>query len=188
MPKDTVQRAIAKGTGDGGGEALEEVTYEGYGANGVAVMVECITDNKNRTTPEIRHVFSKYGGNLGTDGCVSWIFKTIGVIEIPRDGVDGDKLLEVALEAGADDVVEESDYFEVRTSPESFDAATDAVKAAGFEPSRAEVTKVPDNVITLDESDAAKVVKLLTILEDHDDVQQVHSNFDCPDEVLEKLG
>jgi YebC/PmpR family DNA-binding regulatory protein len=132
MPKDNIERAIKKATGgDGGGETLEEATYEGYGTRGVAVMLEVITDNRNRTTPEIRHAFSKHGGNLGTDGCVSWIFETKGLIHVSQDGVEEDRLMEVALEAGAEDVIEEDDYYEIRTAPEDFDTVLNAVQGAG---------------------------------------------------------
>ncbi len=189
MPKDTIERAVAKGAGAGeGGESLEEITYEGYGAKGVAIMLEVITDNKNRTTPEIRHLFSKYGGNLGTDGCVAWIFETRGVIQIARSDTDEDRLMELALEAGAEDVVTEDEHYEVRTSFEGFETVRQALEAAGLTLQNAEVTKVPQNEITLDEDDAKSVLKLLEMLEDHDDVQQVHSNFDVSEEVLAKLS
>ena len=188
MPKDTTERAVKKGSGGGDADALEEVIYEGYGAKGVAVMIECITDNKNRTTPEIRHLFSKYGGNLGTDGCVAWIFETKGVLHVSKDGVDEDRLMEVALEAGAEDVVEEDTYFEVRTGPDDFEAVQGALKDAGLETQSSEVSRIPSNNIVLSEEDAPKVLRLLDMLQDHDDVQHVHSNFDVPDEVLEKLG
>lgn len=188
MPKDTTERAITKGTGGGDADALEEVIYEGYGAKGVAVMIEVITDNKNRTTPEIRHMFSKYGGNLGTDGCVAWIFETKGILHVPTAAVDEDRLMEIALESGAEDVLQEDTVFEVRTGPDEFEAVRAALATAGIEVSSAEVTRVPSNSVELTDEDAPKVLKLLDALQDHDDVQQVHSNFDVSDEVLEKLG
>jgi len=189
MSKDTIERAIAKGSGAGGeNESLEEVTYEGYGPNGVAIMIEVITDNKHRTTPEIRHLFSKYGGNLGTDGCVGWLFETRGILHIPKEAISEEKLFEVALESGADDVSGEGDVFEVRTSFESFDRVHEAVKAAGITPTNAEVTKIPTSEVSLEEDDARTALKLLDMLEDHDDVQKVHSNFHVTDEILAKLG
>ena len=188
MPKDTIERAIAKGTGEGSEGQLEEVTYEGYGANGVAIMVEAITDNRNRTAGEIRHIFTKHGGNLGTDGCVAWMFKTWGIVQVDREKASEERVIEVALDAGADDVVEEGDYLEVRTTPDSFDDVLEKIKAAGFTPIEAEVSRRPGNVVTLDADQAGRILKLLDLLQDHDDVQKVYSNFDVPDEVLEKLS
>ena len=188
MPKDNLQRAVAKASGEGSADSFEEVTYEGYGAKGVAIMLEVITDNKNRTTPEIRHAFSKHGGNLGTDGCVAWIFETRGVIQVNREAVDEDRLMELTLEAGAEDVIEETNFFEIRTTAEDFEAVRAAVEGAGIEMASAEMTRIPQNSISLSEGDAPKVLKLLDFLEDHDDVQKVHSNFDVSDEVLEKLS
>jgi len=189
MPKDTIERAVAKGSGAGdAGEQLEEVVYEGYGPKGVAVMIEVITDNKNRTTPEIRHLFSKYGGNLGTDGCVAWIFEVRGVIQVPKDQVEEDRLMELALENGAEDMVEEEEYFEVRTSFEAFEPVRQVIEGAGITASSAEITRIPQNTISLDEDDAKGVLKLLDMMEEHDDVQNVHSNFDVSDEVMAKLS
>jgi YebC/PmpR family DNA-binding regulatory protein len=189
MSKDTIERAIAKGSGAGGeNESLEEVTYEGYGPNGVAIMLEVITDHKGRTTPEIRHLFSKYGGNLGTDGCVGWLFETRGVIQVPTASVAEEKLIEVALDSGADDVTTEGDHYEVRTAFEGFDRVHEAIKAAGITPSNAEVTKIPTTEVSLQEDEARTVLKLLEMLEDHDDVQVVHSNFHVSDEIMAKLS
>ena len=188
MPKDNVTRAIAKASGEGAAESFEEVIYEGYAAHGVALMIEVITDNKNRTTPEIRHMLSKYGGNLGTDGSVAWIFETKGIIVVNREGADEDKLMEVALEAGAEDIIEESNFFEVRTAFETFEAVNRAIEAAGFEPESAEISKIPLNTVALDEAAAKSVLKLYDLLNDHDDVQKVHANFDVSDEILEALS
>jgi YebC/PmpR family DNA-binding regulatory protein len=187
MPKDNITRAIAKAAGEGAADNYEEVVYEGYAAKGVALMIEVITDNKNRTTPEIRHMLSKYGGNLGTDGSVAWIFETKGVIVVDREGADEEKLMEVALESGAEDIVEEAQYFEVRTSYETFEAVKTAIEAAGFAPQSAEISKIPQNTVTLDEAGAKSVLKLYDMLNEHDDVQAVHANFDVSDELLEKL-
>jgi YebC/PmpR family DNA-binding regulatory protein len=188
MPNATIERAIKKGSGELGGEGLIEITYEGYGPGGVAVMVACITDNRNRTTSEIRHLFTKYGGNLGQDGCVGWIFTAKGVIQIERGALPEERLMEVALESGAEDVIEEKDYFEIRTAPDDFPKAAAALRAMGVAPTSAEVTKIPTTAVKLTEAEAGKVLKLLDLLQDHDDVQYVYSNFDIPDEVLERLG
>ncbi len=189
MPNSTIERAIKKGTGgDQGAEAFAEVTYEGYGPSGVAVMVDVITDNRNRTTAEVRHLFTKYGGNLGQDGCVSWIFETKGIIQVSRDAISEERLMEIALEGGAEDVVDEKDYFEVFSAPEDFDHVRERIRKEGVEPISAEVTKRPTTAVTLEEKDADKVLKLVDLLQDHDDVQQVYSNFDISEEVLERLG
>jgi len=182
MPKDTMQRAIDRGVG-GEGENLEEITYEGYGQAGVAVMVETMTDNRNRTVAEVRHAFTKFGGNLGTDGSVSYLFTKQGQITF-EPGADEDAIMEAALEAGADDVVTNDDEsIDVVTAPEEFTAVKDALEAAGLEPANAEVTMVPSTSVDLDVETATKVMKLIDMLEELDDVQSVSHNAEIPDEV-----
>ena len=188
MPKDTIERAIKRGSGEQEGAALEEVRYEGYGPNGVAVMVDCMTDNRNRTVAEVRHAFSKMGGNLGTSGSVAYLFTEQGVLSYPP-GVDEDRLMEAALEAGAEDVVSNDDgSIDVLTTPEDFGRVKDALVAAGLEPESAEVTMRASTTVSLDEDDARTMLKLLDMLEDLDDVQRVYSNADISEQVLAKLG
>ena len=183
MPKDTMQRAIDRGVG-GEGENLEEITYEGYGQAGVAVMVETMTDNRNRTVAEVRHAFSKFGGNLGTDGSVSYLFSKKGQITF-EPGTDEEKIMEAALEAGAEDVVtNEDDSIDVVTAPEDFATVKDALEAAGLEPVNAEVTMIPSTTVALDQETGEKVMKLIDMLEELDDVQNVYSNADFPEEIL----
>ena len=184
MPKDNIERAIKRGTGDLEGVSYEEIRYEGYGPGGVAVLVECTTDNKNRTVSEVRHAFTKNGGNLGTDGSVAYLFNTMGVLQYPV-GSDEDAIMEAALEAGAEDVVAEDDgSVEVQTSQEDFSAVRDAMVAAGFEPELAEITQRATTDVSLGVDDGEKMLKLLDMLEDLDDVQNVFSNADFPDELL----
>ncbi len=186
MPKDRIERAIKKGTGELEGESFEEVVYEGYGPNGVAVMVECATDNKNRTVSEVRHAFSKHGGNLGTDGSVAYLFSKMGVLSYPA-GSDEDAIMEAALEAGAEDVVTDEDgSIEVTTSVEDFHSVVDAMTAAGHPPERSEIAQRASTETVLDEAGAEKMLKLLDVLEDLDDVQNVYSNADFPDTVLQE--
>ncbi len=188
MPSANIERAIKKGTGELPGASYEEHSYEGYGHGGVAIMVEVLTDNKNRTTAEIRHIFSKYGGNLGENGCVSWIFEPKGVITVSKDAVDADRLFEIVVEAGAEDVDSDSDdAHEVYTAPADLEKVVQALKDAGVEIMSAEVTKIPQNTVMLDEETAVKLMKLLEMLEDHDDVQKVYANFDISKETMEKL-
>ncbi len=187
MPKDTIERACKRGAGELEGESYEAARYEGYGPGGVAVMVECLTDNINRTVSEVRHTFSKHGGNLGTDGCVAYLFSHKGVISYPAD-VDEDAVMEAALEAGAEDVeTNEDGSKDVLTEPGDFTAVKDAMVAAGLEPERAEVTQRPASFTELELEDAEKMLKLSDALEDLDDVQEVYTNADFSDEVLEKL-
>jgi YebC/PmpR family DNA-binding regulatory protein len=184
MPKDNIERAIKRGTGELEGVNYEEVRYEGYGPSGVAVLVECTTDNKNRTVSEVRHAFTKHGGNLGTDGSVAYLFNKVGVLSYPS-GSDEDAIMEAALEAGAEDVVTDDDgAIEVQTAPEDFAAVRDAMVAAGFEPDLAEITQRASTDVSLTTDDAEKMLKLLDVLEDLDDVQNVFSNADFPDELL----
>ncbi len=188
MKKDTIEKAIARGAGAGDADNYEECTYEGYGANGVAILVECMTDNKNRTVAEVRHAFSKRGGNLGTDGSVAYLFARMGQISF-GPGVDEEKLLEAALEAGAEDVVTNSDgSFDVLTPFEEYFAVKDALVSAGFEPDNAEIIMKPSTTIELDQEGAEKVMALVDMLEDLDDVQNVYSNADIPDAVMEQLN
>jgi len=190
MPAENIERAIKKGTGELEGVAYEEVVYEGYGPGGVAIMIEAVTDNKNRTVAEIRHIFSKYGGNLGETGCVSWMFTKTGMILVPKEGTDPDKLLEVALEAGAEDFKDEegTEFFEIYAQPSDLMSLKDALTQAGFKVESAEITAIPQSTVRVEGKNAEKLLKLLEALEDHDDVQKVHSNMDIPDEVMSALG
>lgn len=187
MKRDTVEKAIKRGAGAGEGENYNEVRYEGYGIAGVAVMVDCLTDNINRTVSEVRNAFSKSGGNLGTDGSVSYLFTKLGTITYPA-GSDEDAIMEAALEAGAEDVATSDDgSIEVTTAPESFTAVKEAMFAAGFETELAEVTMHPATTVELGLEQAEKVMRLIDILEDLDDVQNVYTNADFSDEVMQQL-
>ncbi|MEE8388076.1 MAG: YebC/PmpR family DNA-binding transcriptional regulator [Acidiferrobacterales bacterium] len=184
MPKDNITRAIKRGIGELEGANYEEIRYEGYGPSGVAVLVECTTDNKNRTVSEVRHAFTKHGGNLGTDGSVAYLFSKLGVLNYPA-GSDEDAIMEAALEAGADDVISDADgSVEVQASQEDFNSVRDAMISAGFEPEVAEITQRASNDVKLNNDDAEKMLKLLDALEDLDDVQHVFSNADFPNELL----
>ena len=185
MPKDTIQRAIQKGAGGGEGSSFEEVLYEGYGPGGVAILVEGLTDNRTRTVSEVRHAFSKHGGNLGAQGCVSHLFEKKGNVVL--EGVDGDKLMEAALEAGADDVLEDESVFTVVTRPNELEGVKTALEKAGFAPKSAEITMHASTQVPLSGDAAESMVKLAEALEDLDDVQNVHANFDISAEELAKL-
>ncbi|MGD8484527.1 MAG: YebC/PmpR family DNA-binding transcriptional regulator, partial [Thioalkalispiraceae bacterium] len=188
MKKDTVENAIKRGAGAGEGENYDEIRYEGYGPSGVAVMVDCLTDNRNRTVSEVRHAFSKTGGNLGTDGSVSYLFSKIGTLSFPA-GSDEDRIMEVALEAGAEDVETNDDgSIDVTTEPESFTDIKEAMIAAGLQPEIAEVTMKPSTSVDLELDDAEKIMRLVDMLEDLDDVQNVYTNADFSDEVMAQLG
>ncbi|MEN8259350.1 MAG: YebC/PmpR family DNA-binding transcriptional regulator [Pseudomonadota bacterium] len=188
MKKDTIETTIKKATGALEGVNYEEVRYEGYGPGGVAVMVDCLTDNRNRTVAEVRHAFTKSGGNLGTEGCVGYLFNKEGVLNYPA-GVDENAVMEAALEAGAEDVIEnDDDSFDVLTAPEDFDVIREAMAAAGFEPENAEVTMRATTTSALDGEEAEKMVRLLERLEDLDDVQNVYSNADISEDVLERIA
>ncbi len=187
MPKDKIDTAIKKGTGEISAGSIDEVVYEGYGPGGVAVLVEAATDNKNRTVAEIRKLFGKSGGNLGEAGCVGWMFQDVGVLSFDKARYDEDQLLEVGLEAGVEDLVDDGEAWEVRTAPEDFMAVKQAYAAADIEIFNAEVTKLPQNVVELDVDTARKAMKLYEQLDDHDDVQKVFSNFEIPDELYEQL-
>ncbi len=188
MPKDTIAKAIKKGTGELEGESYEEATYEGYGPNGVAVFVECLTDNRSRTAPDVRHIFSKHGGNLGTDGSVAFVFDSKGLITIKKDAADEEKIMEVALEAGADDVTDEGDCWQVLTAPGDFHAVKTAIDAAGLATEVAELTMIANNTVACAGADAQKVFNLIEALEECDDVQKVHTNADIPEEELNALA
>lgn len=188
MPKDTIERAIKRGAGADEMENYEDIRYEGYGPGGVAIIVDCMSDNRNRTASEVRHAFSKGGGNLGTDGSVAYMFKKLGVIGFDA-GSDEDAIMEAALEAGADDVANADDgSFEVLTQFEDFLKVKESLLAAGFNPAMAEVTMRPDTLTTLDAETAEKLLNLIERLEDLDDVQEVYSNADIPDELMETLA
>jgi len=187
MTKDTIERAIKRGSGAAEGEEYEEIRYEGYGPGGLAVMVDCLTDNRNRTVAEVRHVFTKSGGNLGTDGSVAYLFEKKGVISY-APGVDEDAIMGAALEAGADDVVTNDDgSIDVLTTPEDFMAVKDAMVAAGFTPESADISMEPSTTVTLDLEGAEKMLRLIDLLEDLDDVQKVYSNADVPDDVMAQM-
>jgi len=178
MPNDTIDRAIRSGTGEEEGVNDEEITYEGYGPGGVALLIQSMTDNRNRTVAEIRHIFSKNGGNLGESGSVGWMFEKKGYIVVEKATKSEEELFELAIEAGADDLRDDEDNFEIITSPDAFDAVLNAVKGSGIEPQVAEVEMMPQNYIKLEGSDARQMLKLMEALEDHDDVQKVSANFD----------
>ena len=178
MPNDTIDRAIRRGTGAEEGVNYEEINYEGYGPGGVALLIEAVTDNRNRTVAEIRHIFSKQGGNLGESGSVGWLFEKKGYLVVSKSAKPEEELFDIAIEAGADDLRDNEDNFEIITSPENFDAVHAAVKSAGIEPQVAEVSMVPQNYVKLEGSNAQQMLRLMEALEDHDDVQKVHANFD----------
>ncbi|MDZ7783774.1 MAG: YebC/PmpR family DNA-binding transcriptional regulator [Halioglobus sp.] len=187
MTRDTIDRAIARGAGDTDTDNMEELTYEGYAAGGIAVLIEAMTDNRNRTVAEVRHAFTKRGGNLGTDGSVAYLFERRGQLSFPS-GVDEDALMEAALEAGAEDLVAHDDgSVDVTTPWEEFYAVKAAIEAAGFEPESGEVTMIASTTVPVDAEGAEKLMGLVEALEDLDDVQNVYTNVDIPDEVLEAL-
>lgn len=186
MPKDNVERAIKKGTGGMEGVTYEEIVYEGYGPGGVAVLVEVMTDNRNRTVSDVRSIFTKCNGNMGEAGCVAWMFDQKGLILFPKS-VDFDQLFEAALEVGADDVVEEDEQIEVLTNPAAFMEVRDALEKAGFKPDSAEITMIPQTMIKLDGKNAENMLKMMDRLEDNDDVQNVYANFDISSEEMEKM-
>ncbi|MDZ7695627.1 MAG: YebC/PmpR family DNA-binding transcriptional regulator [Deltaproteobacteria bacterium] len=188
MPKDNIDRAVKKGTGELEGVSYEESNYEGYGPGGVAVLVECLTDNKNRTVADIKHLFERYGGNLGEPGCVAWMFEKKGLIVLEKDNVNEDELIDLALEAGAEDVKEEETEFEVLSAPQDFEAVKKALDDAGLSYTVAELAMIPQNVVKVEGKKAQQMLTLTQALEDHDDVSHVYANFDIPDEVMEAIG
>jgi YebC/PmpR family DNA-binding regulatory protein len=185
MPNDTIDRAIKRGTGELEGASYDEVTYEGYGPNGVAIMVEAMTDNRNRTVAEIRHIFSKNGGNMGESGSVAWMFDKKGYIVVDKAAKSEEELFEIAIEAGADDMQDDGDVFEILTTPDSFETVNDAIKKAGIEPQAAEISMIPQNYIHLEGGDAKTMMKLYDALDDNDDVQKVYANFDIDESEME---
>jgi len=185
MPKDNIDRAIKKGTGELEGVNYEENTYEGYGPGGAAVFVESVTDNKNRAVSEIRHCFSKCGGNLGAGGCVAWMFDNKGYLVVEKSAADEEELMEAALEAGAEDVREDGSNFEVITAPEDFEAVKEAIDAAGIAYIDAEVTMLPQNTTSLEGKEAQQMIRLMDMLDNCDDVQKVYTNADIPDDMVE---
>ena len=189
MPADNIDRAIKKGTGELEGVRYEEYSYEGYGPGGTAILIEVMTDNKNRCTAEVRHIFSKQNGNLGENGCVAWIFEKKGYLSVPAEGMDEETLMEIVLEAGADDIVEdkEEEVFEVYSTLESFQAVKEALDAKGVTYQDADITMIPKNTVRLQGKEAEQSLRLMDALEDNDDVQNVYSNFDISKEVMESL-
>ncbi|NUR76828.1 MAG: YebC/PmpR family DNA-binding transcriptional regulator [Thermoleophilia bacterium] len=190
MPRDNIDRAIAKGSGaDADADAFETIVYEGYGPEGVAVIVEALTDNRNRTAADVRHMFAKHGGNLGATGAVAWQFDRRGVVVVPGDGVDEEELLLVAADGGAEDIERDGDVFQVTSAPESLSAVRQAIEAAGFAVDSAELMLVPKTTVAVeDEAKARQVMRLIDALEDNDDVQDVYANFDIPERVLEAVA
>ena len=184
MPKDNIERAIKKGTGELEGVSYEEIIYEGYAPGGAAVLVECLTDNKNRAVAEVRHLFNKSGGNLGENGCVAWMFEKKGLIVVNKDAADEDQLMEIAIDAGADDVNDEGDTFEVITGTGDFETVKEAIEKAEIACEMAEVTMIPQNMLALQGKEAEQTVRLMDALEDCDDVQKVYTNADVPDDLL----
>ena len=188
MPQDNIKRAVQKGTGELPGESYEEITYEGYAPGGVAVMVHVLTDNRNRTGPEIRHAFEKFGGNMGASGAVAWMFERQGLIHADAEKISEDDVIEKALEAGAADVRRAEKAFEITTAPAQMDAVREAMARAGVPIIEAQVTWTPQSTVRVDGKDATSVVKLIEALEELDDVQSVYANYDIPDEVLEAIS
>ena len=189
MPKDNISRAISKGSGGGDGVVYEEILYEGYGPGGVAVLVECMTDNRNRTVADVRHFFSKSNGNLGENGCVAWMFEKKGLILVDKETISEDDLMEAALEAGADDVIEEESELQVITGVETFSDVTETFEEKGLATLEAAIAMIPTNSVEVsDEQVAVALLKLLENLEDHDDVQKVHANFDIDAALMERLS
>src|SRR5512145_2185312 len=188
MPTDNIERAIKKGTGDLEGVSYEEITYEAYGPGGVALLVQALTDNRNRTVADIRNVIEKHGGNLASSGAVTWMFHKRGLLAVERAGIDEDQVMERALDGGADDVREAGDLLEIVTSPESFEKVKDALEKANVKLASAEVTMIPENTVAISGKHAEQMVRLLEALDDHDDVQSVSSNMDIAAEELERLS
>jgi len=184
LPKDKIDTAIKKGTGEIAAAAIEEIRYEGYGPGGVAVLVDSVTDNKNRTVAEVRHILSKNGGSMGAAGCVGWMFDMKGTISFDKEKYSEEELLEVGLEAGVEDVIDEGDSWQVQCAPEDYIGAKEAFEGAGLEIVEAELTMVPQNTVAVDVETGRKMLKLYEALEDNDDVQNVYANFDLPDELL----
>lgn len=188
MPQDNIKRAIQRGTGETEGVMYEQVVYEGYGAGGVAILVEGLTDNRNRVVGELRSIFGRNGGNLGASNSVAWLFERKGIILVPSAATDEEQVLETALEAGAEDMASDEGSFEIRTQPANLEPVRHALETAGVPIESAEVTMVPQNRVTLGEKEAQQVLRLMDALEELDDVQQVYANFDIPDQIMEALA
>lgn len=188
MPKDNIERAIAKGAGNTEGEQYEEGVYEGYGPGGVAILCETLSDNKNRTVGEVRHALTKNGGSLGASGCVSYLFEKKGFLSFSREGLDADALLEAALDAGAEDVVEAEDSLDVVTTPQSFESVRDALVSGGLQPDNAEISMEPNTTVSLEGKDAEAMLRMLDVLDDLDDIQNVYANFEISDEEMAKYA
>ena len=189
MPKDTIEKAIKKGTGELGANTFEEVLYEGYAAGGVAIMVEGLTDNRNRTAPEIKKLFEKRGGSLGASGCVGWMFHKKGVITIKTGAIDEDVLMDLALSSGAEDIENTGEVYEVTCAPEAYNELKAALEEKNLPLENAEITRVPETTVKVEDPDVAqRIMALIDEFEDHDDVQEVYANFDIPDEILDKLS
>ncbi len=187
MPKDTIEKAIKKGTGELAGGDLETIVYEGYAPGGVAIMVEAVTDNRNRTASEVRHVFDKYGGNLGSSGSVAFVFTARGIILLPKSVGDEEQVMELALEAGAEDVSDEDDFWQLTTEPGNLNDVREALIAQGIEIESASISMIPSNTVACEGDDAKKVLNLIESLDEIDDVQNIHANFDIPDDQLAAL-
>jgi YebC/PmpR family DNA-binding regulatory protein len=185
MPSENIKKAIQRGTGELPGLSYEEVTYEGYGPGGAAIIIECLTDNKNRTVGEVRHLLEKHNGNLGSAGSVAWMFSKKGYIVVDKAAADEETLLNAVLEAGAEDMRDDEDSWEIISEPAAFESVRDAVKALGIEPQTAQVAMLPQNYVKLEGKEASQMVKLMEALEDHDDVKQVWSNFDISEQEIE---
>ncbi|MBW8039263.1 MAG: YebC/PmpR family DNA-binding transcriptional regulator [Planctomycetes bacterium] len=189
MPKDTIEKAIKKGTGDIEGVSYEEVLYEGYGPSGVAIMVEALTDNRNRTTPEIKRIFEKHGCSLGATGCVNWMFTKKGLITVSTDDTNEEQLFEIALNAGADDMQNTGEVYEITCDPAAYEKLKETLKEKEIATQIAEISMVPQNTVTVsDAKTAMKIISLMDAFEDHDDVQNTYANFDIPDEILSEIG
>jgi YebC/PmpR family DNA-binding regulatory protein len=188
MPKDNIDRAIKKGTGGLDGAMYEEIVYEGYGPGGVAMLVQVLTDNKNRTVAEVRHLFTKHGGSMGETGCVAWMFEKKGFIVFDKSKIDEEALMEWGLEAGVDDIREQENEFEVIVSLENFEKVRSELEGKKWVPQVAELTMLPKNTITLEGKNAEQMLRIMEAMEDNDDVQNVYANFDIPEKVMEALG
>jgi YebC/PmpR family DNA-binding regulatory protein len=188
MPKDNISNAIKRGTGEIAGVSYEEIVYEGYGPGGVAVMLEALTDNRNRTVSEIRHIFDKYNGSLGESGCVAWMFDKRGMIVLPASGLDEDEVMELAIEAGASDVKKDDDSFEITTEPSDFETVRTACEEKGWNPELAEITMIPQNTVKLEGKHAEQMLKMMDVLDDHDDLQRVYANFDISEDQMMELS
>lgn len=187
MPKDNIERAIKKGTGELSGFSLEEISYEGYGPGGIAIMVHVLTDNKNRVVADIRHLFSKYNGNLGETNCVSWMFEKKGYVSLDKDAVDEDTLYEIALGQGAEDITDQGDTYEILIEPDVLNSLRETLETKGIKYNTAEISMIPKTTVRVAGKNAQQALKLLELLEDHDDIQSVYSNFDIDDEEMAQL-